>query len=201
MKGDKSMETKLIYLYDTQGYYAGPHTLTEKQDKTPVTRDWIIPANSTELPMELEPKEHYLIHWSGSEWEYVEDKGNPPPQPEPVKTLEEVKTDKLLELKGTRDMKEVEPITISKGIFDYDDKARDRLQIARQALEDANEGGTITWTTADNQRVPISIEDFAEINAAAATRSNALHIKYNELKTQVNACETIEEVKAITWEE
>ena len=33
MKGDKSMETKLIYLYDTQGYYAGPHTLTEKQDK------------------------------------------------------------------------------------------------------------------------------------------------------------------------
>ena len=46
----------------------------------------------------------------------------------------------------------------------------------------------------------ISYTDFAQINGAAATRSNALHIKYNDLKEQVNACTTIEEVEAIEWE-
>lgn len=86
------METKNVYLYDTQGYYAGPHTLNERDDKTPVTHEWLIPANSTEVPMTLAPKEHYAIHWSGSAWEYVEDKNNPPqPEPEPPKppTIEE----------------------------------------------------------------------------------------------------------------
>jgi hypothetical protein len=36
--------------------------------------------------MTLPAKEHYAIHWSGSAWEYVEDKNNPPqPEPEPPK--------------------------------------------------------------------------------------------------------------------
>ena len=61
--------------------------------------------------------------------------------------------------------------------------------------------GTILWTTADNQRVPLGVADFAAINAAAAERSNALHVLYNELKTQVNECETVEEVEAIHWPE
>ena len=80
------METKTVYLYDTQGYYAGPHVLNEHDDKTPVMKEWLIPANSTEVPMTLPAKEHYAIHWSGSAWEYVEDKNNPPqPEPEPPK--------------------------------------------------------------------------------------------------------------------
>ena len=121
------------------------------------------------------------------------------PEPEPP-TLDEVKAQKISELKGIRDTKEVEPIRTDKGIFDYDDKSRDRLAIARQALTD-NGGGAITWTTADNQRVDVGIADFAAINSAAAIRSNSLHIKYNELKTRVNACESVEEVNAIVWNE
>lgn len=78
------METKTVYLYDIQRYYAGTHELNERDDKTPVTKEWIIPANSTETPMTLEPKEHYLAQWNGESWAYVEDKNNPPqPEPEP----------------------------------------------------------------------------------------------------------------------
>ena len=95
----------------------------------------------------------------------------------------------------------MEPIQTENGIFDYDDKSRDRLAIARQALTDAGGTGTIMWTTADNQRVPMGVVDFAAINGAAAVRSNALHVLYNDLKTQVNACETVEEVEAIVWPE
>lgn len=121
------------------------------------------------------------------------------PAPEPP--LDEVKATKIDELKGVRDAKEVEPIQTDKGLFDYDDKSRDRLSIARQALEDADGAGTITWTTADNQRVPLGINDFKAINAAAARRSNDLHITYNDLKESVNAATTADEVKAIVWPE
>jgi hypothetical protein len=118
----------------------------------------------------------------------------------PAPSLEEVKAQKISELKGIRDTKEVEPVQTDKGLFDYDDKSRDRLAIARQALTD-NEGmESILWTTADNQRVPLTVEDFAEINSMAAYRSNSLHIKYNELKIKVNEAQTTEEVEAVVWE-
>ena len=115
-------------------------------------------------------------------------------------TLEEMKLHKIAVLKMLRDTKEVEPIQTDKGSFDYDDKSRDRIAIARQALMD-NEGmESILWTTADNQRVPLTVEDFAEINSMAAYRSNSLHIKYNELKVRVNEAQTVEEVNEIVWE-
>ena len=115
-------------------------------------------------------------------------------------TLDEAKAEKITELKSVRDTKEVESVQTDKGLFDYDSKSRDRLAIARQALTD-NGGGSIVWTTADNQRVEMDIADFAAINGAAAVRSNALHIKYNELKERVNAAQNIEEVNAIQWTE
>ena len=132
----------------------------------------------------------------------IEDKGEyyevveiPPP------SLEEVKIAKISELKAVRDAKEVEPVQTSKGIFDYDGKSRDRLAIARQSLEDNPSVESIVWTTADNQRIAMTIADFAEVNSMAAARSNSLHIKYNELKQRVNACESVEEVKTIVWPE
>ena len=132
-------------------------------------------------------------YYTEEEWAKL----NPAPEP----PLDEVKAAKINELKGIRDAKEVEPIQTDKGIFDYDDKSRDRLSIARQALEDADGAGTITWTTADNQRVPLGINDFKAINAAAAVRSNSLHVIYNDLKAQVNAATTKAQVDAITWPE
>ena len=132
---------------------------------------------------------------------YIEDKGEYYEVVAIIHTLEEVKENKINELKFHRDEEEVAPIQTDKGLFDYDDKSRDRLAIARQALTDFDDAGTITWTTADNQRVPLGIADFAAINAAAAARSNTLHVKYNELKAQVNAATTVEEVESIIWDE
>lgn len=188
----------LAYSYDENKYCAG--TQDCQLDPIATKREghevWLLPANCTwEEP--LNEKEGYKIKWNGNEWEYelipIE------PEPEPP-TLEEVKEQKIAELKSIRDTKEAEPIRTDKGIFDYDDKSRDRLYIARQALTDAG-GGEIVWTTADNQRIAMTIADFAEVNSMAAYRSNQLHIKYNELKAEVNAAQTVEEVKAITWDD
>jgi len=119
----------------------------------------------------------------------------------PAPTLDEAKENKINELKSVRDTKEVEPVQTGKGLFDYDDKSRDRLAIARQSLTDNPSAESIVWTTADNQRVAMTIADFAEINSMAAYRSNRLHVKYNDLKAEVNAAQTVEEVEAIHWPE
>lgn len=152
-------------------------------------------------PLDEQSEEEYTqaADWCNSNNATIEDKGEyyeVVAVPEP--SLDEAKEIKIAELKFIRDAKEVEPVQTDKGIFDYDDKSRDRLAIARQALTD-NGGGEIVWTTADNQRVPMTIADFAAINGQAATRSNALHIRYNELKELVNACQTVAEVEKIVW--
>lgn len=190
------MDTKTVYGYAANGKYTHDLTL-DNTDKAPVTGAWLIPANYTETKPPKE-KEGFDRVWNGKKWEYVE---IPQPEPTPEPTLDELKAQKISELKMHRDTEEVAPVTTDKGIFDYDDKSRDRLYIARQALTDAGGKDTITWTTADNQRVPLGVADFAAINAAAATRSNALHVKYNSLKDEVNAAQTKEDVEKIVWDE
>lgn len=115
-----------------------------------------------------------------------------------IGTLDDHKAEKITEFKSLRDAAEVTDIEYNGNTYDYDDKSRERLAIARQALEDAG-GGSIVWTTADNQRVEMSVADFAGINAMAAARSNALHVKYNDLKSQVQAAETQDALDAIVW--
>ena len=116
----------------------------------------------------------------------------------PAPSLDEVKTKKIAALKAARDAAEIEPIEYNYARFDYDEQARDRLAIARQAIED---GATdsIVWTTADNTRVSLALDDFKGIGIAAALRSNALHVKYNELKSWVQAAETADDVAAVVW--
>ena len=190
------MDTKTVYQYDKNGIYIGEFTLDDT-DKSPISRRWQIPAYMTEIVPPQE-KEGFNRTWNGDAWEYMEIPKEPEPEPP---TLDEIKISKIAEFKAKRDSEEVANIEYAGDVFDYDDKARERLQIARQSLADSGvEDASIVWTTADNQRVTLTVQDFAGINSAAAYRSNALHVKYNQLKEAVNACETVEEVEVITWE-
>ena len=112
-------------------------------------------------------------------------------------TLDELKVQKLTELKVTRDTLETEPIEYNGNRYDYDDKARDRINAAIIALDIT--GQSIEWTTADNTNVAVTAEDLRNIIANVAVRSNILHVKYRELKEQVLACTTAEEVVEIVW--
>jgi hypothetical protein len=79
------MDTKTVYLYDSNGYYAGEYAMVAS-DKDE-NGEWIYPENSTETPMELEYKAHYIPTWDGTAWVYTENPNNPPyvppPTPEP----------------------------------------------------------------------------------------------------------------------
>lgn len=114
--------------------------------------------------------------------------------------LEVLRQRKITELKYQRDTAEVQPIAYNGHSFDYDDKARDRINAAIIALSLQGEGATIDWTTADNQDVKVTANDLRMVIAAVAVRSNKLHTAYREAKAQVGRCTTAADLEAIKVE-
>lgn len=112
--------------------------------------------------------------------------------------LENVKQRKIMELKRQRDKAEVEPIEYNGHSFDYDDKARDRINAAIIALSLQGEGATIDWTTADSQDVKVTANDLRMVIAAVAVRSNALHTAYRAAKKKVEAAQNKADIEKIT---
>ena len=114
---------------------------------------------------------------------------------EPIETLRERK---IMELKRQRDTAEVEPIEYNGHSFDYDDKARDRINAAIIALSLQGEGASIDWTTADNQDVKVTANDLRMVIAAVAVRSNTLHTAYRAAKEKVEAAQSKADIENIT---
>lgn len=114
-----------------------------------------------------------------------------------VPPLEEVQEQKIAELKAKRDEEEVQPIEYNGNLFDYDDKARDRINAAIIALDLAGEGASLSWTTANNTEAIVTANDLRAIIAAVAVRSNELHIRYRNAKAKVEEAQTAEELEAI----
>lgn len=111
--------------------------------------------------------------------------------------LETIKQRKIIELKRRRDTAEVEPIAYNGHNFDYDDKARDRINAAIIALSLQGEGASIDWTTADDTNVKVTANDLRMVIAAVAIRSNALHTEYRTAKAKVEAAQSKTDVEII----
>ena len=113
---------------------------------------------------------------------------------EPIEYLKERKIETL---KMQRDEAEVEPIIYQGYSFDYDEKARERINAAIIALEVTGTSATLTWTTADNQDVKVTASDLRGIIAQVALRSDKLHTAYRKAKEKVEAAITKAEVKNV----
>lgn len=119
---------------------------------------------------------------------------NPPDMP----NLDELKQVKKDEFKSIRDNREVAPIEYKGNLFDYDSKARDRINSAIIALDLSRE--SIEWTTYDNKNVLITSNDLRLIIANVAVRSNELHVRYRLLKEKIDACTSEEELEFIAFD-
>ena len=124
----------------------------------------------------------------------------PKPAPTDAELLAVAKPAKIAELKAERDSKEVEPITYNGNSYDYDDKARERINAAIIALDVQGADASIDWTTADNADTPVTANDLKMIIAAVAVRSNKLHTAYRIAKEKVEEATTATEVEAVTFE-
>lgn len=213
-----------VYKYDekTKEYISTETALldpleTEQQEK----EIYLLPANATFTAPPAE-KEGFARVWTGESWQEAEDHrgtkywlpgegyGTPAhemkelgPLPEgatttaPEKTLDEAKADKLATLKAERDNKEVEPIEYNGNSFDYDEKARDRINAAIIALEVAGDSASLEWTAADNADVTVTAADLKGIISAVAVRSNTLHVAYRAAKEKVAAAQSKKDLEAI----
>lgn len=136
----------------------------------------------------------YLIADDGSVY--------PKPAPTDAELLAVAKPAKIAELKAERDTREVEPITYNGNSYDYDGKARERINAAIIALDvqtaQTKATAVIDWTTADNQDVKVTADDLRCVIAAVAQRSNALHVAYRAAKDKVEQATTVADVEAVT---
>ena len=112
--------------------------------------------------------------------------------------LEVLKQRKITELKYQRDIAEVQPIEYNGNLYDYDEKARDRINVAIAALGDT---GSISWTTADNKEVTVTGVDLRSVLIEVAKRSIALHKAYRAAREKVLNATTKEEVEQVVLNE
>ena len=212
------------YLFDekTKEYKSEVNAQLDPLESARAGKDiYLLPANATwDKPT---PKDGCMAVWNGESWNIVEDNrkkeywlpedkyGAPAremkelgPLPEgatltaPERTLDEVKADKVQSLKTERDSKEVEPITYNGNSYDYDDKARERINAAIIALDVLGANASIIWTTEDNADIKVTADDLRAVVASVARRSNTLHIAYREAKDKVEQATTVAEVEAVT---
>lgn len=117
-----------------------------------------------------------------------------------VEPLWYAKQRKTAEFKARRDSQEVAPIEYNGHSYDYDSKARERINAAIIALDQQGADADIAWTTADDNDVTVTAADLRAVIAAVAVRSNALHVKYRKAKAQIEAAGSAEEVNAVCME-
>lgn len=119
--------------------------------------------------------------------------------PDYIPSVQEVQEEMIARFKVNRDAEEVKPIEYQGKLYDYDEKARDRINAAIIALDAQGEGANIAWTLADNSSVTVTANDLRMVIANVAIRSNQLHVKYRTLKEQVLACKSLKELEQIVW--
>ena len=215
-----------VYKYDeqTKEYIGEEQALIDPLESELQGKEiYLLPANATFEKPNLQ--NGFASVWNGK-WENIEDNrgkeywlqddayGTPAremkelgPLPEgatlkaPERTLEEVKAAKIAELKTQRDSREVQPIEYGGNLYDYDDKARERINAAIIALDmqtaQTKAVASIEWTTANNADISVTADDLRCVIAMVAQRSNALHVAYRTAKGKVEAAATVAEVEAI----
>lgn len=140
-----------------------------------------------------------LIGNAGGEYLIADDgRVYPKPAPTDAELLAVAKPAKIAELKAERDTREVEPVNYNGNSYDYDGKARVRINAAIIALDVQGADASIDWTTADNADVKVTANDLRMVIAMIAQRSNALHVAYRAAKDKVEAATTVAEVDAVT---
>ena len=215
---------KYVYKYDekTKEYLGKAEALLDPLETQLQQKEiYLLPAAATFIAPALQ--EGYVSVFQDGAWENLEDNrgkeywlqddayGTPARKMEtlgalpanavftpPQKTLEQVKQEKIIELKAMRDSKEVQPIEYNGNLYDYDEKARDRINVAIAALGDTD---SISWTTADNKEITVTGVDLRSVLIEVAKRSIMLHKAYRAAREKILNATTKEEVEKVVLNE
>lgn len=118
----------------------------------------------------------------------------------PAPSLEEVRQAKWEQIKAVRNKAEQSGCPYMGSVLDSDSLSVQRINTAVQAAQVIGEAFVVDWTMQDNTVVHMTYADVLGMPTALAVFSNELHMKARELREQINAAESIEEVNAINWQ-
>jgi len=122
--------------------------------------------------------------------------------------FEEAKLEKLAQLK-TNLNSEMELVSPRKGSFDsymingvfrtFKVKISDLPTLTSRVdrLRKAAIGTTAQWTDVEGNRLDLNLEQFECLRNHLDVRDQTLHTIYQDIKSQIKACKTLEELEAI----
>lgn len=120
---------------------------------------------------------------------------------EDIKSLDEIKSEKIAELKSNRDRNEQDYFVYDGHRYDNDHNACLRIDGTVEAANVAGDDFEIDWTDYDNNEVTLDKAGLQGLVVARALHSQACHKQYREKKEAVNEALSAEEISAIVWEE
>lgn len=116
--------------------------------------------------------------------------------------VEELRRLRRSEVNSWRDAAEFSPFTWGGFVFDADQNAQRRLQLAALAAQQAIGSGvqpepTVDWTMADNTTVTLSATQLLAAARAMGDHINVAHQAARALKAQIDAAVSVEQLMAI----
>jgi hypothetical protein len=114
-----------------------------------------------------------------------------------ARPLEALRADRWAQIKGARAAAMDAPIDTAFGVFDADPASRSALV---EALALSGSGrALVRWTTADNQVVPLSLEELASVALQIAQRTEQCHTHAQQLRVRIEQAATAGELETIRW--
>lgn len=140
-------------------------------------------------PMPAQPSPHHEWDWTTKQWHEPAD-------------LEPARAAKWSQIKAARDAHENGGFDTAWGRFDSDPTSQTKLigaaQLASIALAQGAPFG-IEWTLQDNTSVPLDALQMISVGVALAAHIDAAHQRGRQLRAQIEAAATLQDLEAIQW--
>jgi hypothetical protein len=117
---------------------------------------------------------------------------------EDPRTLQEIKTAKWTEIKQARSQAEYAGFTWDGSVFDSDALSQQRITGA-VTLAQMDAEFSIDWTLADNTVRPLNAAQMKEVGTALGVHVATQFAHAQDLRVQLDAAQTPEEVAALGW--
>ncbi len=124
----------------------------------------------------------------------------------PTKPIKEVKEEKISEINAERDRLELAGFYYNNYKYDSDMTSTIRINLAKSTAEtilnnqllqgvDLSDEYYVTWTTQNNSTVDLTYAQMIELSIALTAHGSIIHQLASEMKTEVEAFETIDEIQ------
>jgi len=183
------MSEIILYRIGRNGYFVGEESFysdAEVSVEEILVPKWFVATPPPEL------KEGQKALWRNKQWNIVD----PPPPP----TLEEAKAQKKANIAESRWMEEISGLVLPNGMEIATDNRSQMKMLSIYAKAQADKAYSVRFKT-PKEWVTLDSVDILSLQSYVFEHIENLFKKEEQKCLEVDACKTIEEVEAISWDE